>query len=271
MPRLPLAILGAFALSLAIVPAPARAQALSPDAKRQLLANMNHAYYSLRDQGFKGMHCGMDVDWSAFVSNFPGAQKGPQPQADTLKMLSAITATISVNSQGQAIVFTHVPDEVTASPMGATADIISKGLADGVENFFKSWSQFTMNQPFPQSPDQVDLKPTPDGYEMTQSLDPGSVTTHFNKNFAMTDMLVKTSSMSVHSTMQFQPSPAGLLLQSTTSEIFMQPAGKMPETAMNVTYATLGTLQLPQTIQISVGNTGDAFIKIALTNCTVAP
>ncbi len=262
-------ILCAFALA-SLTPA-ASAQSLATAAKKQLLANMNRSYYSLKDQGFKGMQCTMNVDWPAFAANFPGAQKGPQPMADTLKMLSAITSTISVNSQGQAIVFTHIPDEVTASPLGSSADLITKGLAEGVESFFKSWSQFTMNQPFPQSPDQVDLKATPDGYEMTQSLDPGTVTTHFTKDFAMTDMLVKTTSMSVHSTMQFQPSAAGFLLKSTTSEIFMEPSGNMPRTDMQVTYSALSGLQLPQTVAIAMGNTNEPFIKIALTNCTVAP
>lgn len=261
--RVTLAILCA----LALIPATSSAQSLSLEAKKQLLDRMNHSYYSLTDKGFKGMQCGMDVDWSAFVSNFPGAQMGPQAKDEMLRMFNTINATVFVDAQGHAVATMNVPDQVTTSAVGATANAIAGGVAGGVQSFFKSWSQFTLSKPFPVSPDGVNLKPVPGGYEMTQSLDPGTVTTKFTKDFRMTDMLVQTGTMSVDSEMHFDPTPAGFLLKSTRSEISMQPSGKMPETAMSVTYVTLDGMQLPQSLTITIGAAGPAFIKIALTAC----
>jgi hypothetical protein len=264
---MPRHIVVTFLCALALVPAAARAQGLSPEARKKLLDRMNSSYYSLTDKGFKGMQCGMDVDWSAFVSNFPGAQMGPQARADMLRMFNSITATVFVDAQGHAVATMNVPDQVTTSAYGTTTNTIAGGVAGGVQSFFKSWSQFTLSKPFPVSADGVNLEPVAGGYEMTQSLDPGTVTTRFTKDFRMTDMMVKTGSMSVHSDMHFEPTPAGFLLKSTRSEIFMQPSGKMPETGMSVAYVTLDGMQLPQSLTITIGTAGPAFIKIALTAC----
>jgi hypothetical protein len=244
----------------------APAQDLSTSEKKQLVDRINSSYYNLAAHGFKGMQCSMIADWPPFVNSLPGPQKNAH-LPDNLKRLNAIASTVTVDAKGHADITFHIPDQTEKSDFGPEANQMTKGMAASVEGFFAAWAPFTIQKPFPPSTDSLDLKPTIDGYEMTQHLSSGTVTSKFAKDLALKETFVKTDSMSVQSRLQFQSSPSGFLLTSVKSEISMEPSGKMPETVMNISYAPVGGMQLPQNISIAIGMGSVPVIKVALTGC----
>jgi uncharacterized phage protein gp47/JayE len=172
-----------------LVTAPAAssvAQTLAPAEKTDLLQRMNGVYYSLANQNFKGMQCGLDADYASIFSSMPELKDHPEKLAEVKKQLAKIHSQIAVSATGHAKVTTSGADTDSTPAL----ETMTTGFNQGFQGFFLAWSSFALATPFPYKAEDVDIKPTSDGYVVSKSAAEASVESHFSRDLVVQQTII---------------------------------------------------------------------------------
>lgn len=250
--------------SLLTAPCIAQAQALSTQEKQHLLDRMNAVYYNLQNQNFKGMQCGMDVDYASFFANLPETKEHPEKLAELNKTLATMTTQVAVGADGHAKVTTSGID---SSKMGVALDSTTTGVNQAFQGFFLGWAGFALGKPFPYRAADVDIRPVSDGYVMTRTDSGTTAETYFSKDLVLQRMNIDSSRVSIAEDLAFLPLPSGLVLSGFKAQMQLKPSGTMPETEINATYQQMNGLELPHTFTIRIEGPGLPPIVGTLKDC----
>jgi hypothetical protein len=247
---------------LAAPAAHAQAAPKAPDQSK-LLESIRARYDLPWRSGLTSFACTVQFDWVAHLSQ---SLHRPVPPTDPIvKALATSHATVRVNATGPTVATSF---QVPLPPSAA------QGLARSLENVLTSglngWLPFSTGSILPVGKTNYLILPTEDGYRIDLSGEQIVGSLDLDPNYAIKHSTSKLKDETVHLDTTFTPSPKGLeLTHLHTVTTLTGPARHPSDETLDLTYQTVNTVSLPQTLAIQ--SRGGDLWTIRLSGCSTAP
>ncbi len=204
----------------------------------------------------------MNFDWKDFIQ-----KASNQPIADDdarLKYLQTIQLSVDDDLHGAGELHWNAP----TPPPDSTEESVAKirgGMQQIWSGFFQSWNGF-MTGDLLLLDAKATVERTNDGYHVAVRTGPSLAEEVFDKDLLLKTVRVTTPTLESTISPEFSPGPQGLLVTTIASSYKQPPNPQATEVKMSLTYAAVGTYQLPSDLRVSVGPANFAY---RLTNCSV--
>ena len=243
-------------------PSPLVAQAAGP-APSAAFTKARAVYDTPVDSGLQSFHCEVNFDWKDFLQK---ANNQPVPDADArLTYLRSIRLSVDDDLRGSGELHWTAPSPAPED----SEDSITKmrgGLQGIWSAFFQTWNGYATGNMVSYDPRSVVERTADGGFHVTAHQGPGLAEEMYDDKLVLKSVHVSTPSLESSLTPEFSPGPHGLLVTTIHSVDRQPPTAPPTEVAMKVTYAPVGSFQIPSTLQVAVGPANFAF---RLVNCTV--
>ncbi len=226
------------------------------------LAKARQLYYTPVDGGLKAFHCDVDFDWKEFIQK-ASSQAVPDDDA-RLKYLRSIQMSVDDDLRGGGELHWNAP---APAPDDAESSVskIRDGMQQVWSGFFQSWNSFATGD-LVTLDGRASTERTGNGYHVAVRTGPSLAEELYDNNLLLKTVHVTTPNLESTMTPTFSPGPHGLQLTAVSSSYKQPPTAQPTEVTMNVSYAPVGTFQLPSGLSVSVG---PANFVYRLANCTV--
>lgn len=218
-------------------------------------------YYTPVDAGLQSFHCDVSFDWKTFMQK---ATHQPVPDDDArLRYLRTIQLSVDDDLRSAGELHWVAP---SPAPEG-TEDSVGK-MREGVQQmwsgFFQSWNSYaTGNMVTLDATSNVER--TPNGYHVRAHTNAGLAEEQYDDKLLLQTVHVSTPTLDSVVSPGFTASPQGMLVTSIRSTYKQPPGTEATEVLMRVSYAPVGTFQLPSELSLTVGA---ANFDFHLGNCT---
>jgi hypothetical protein len=242
--------------------AQAQAAPKAPDQSK-LLENIRTRYDLPWRSGLTSFACTVQFDWIAHLTQ---SLHRPVPATDPIvKALTTSHATVRVNASGPT---------VSTSFQNPQPPSAAQGLAQSLENVLTSglngWLPFSTGSILPVGKTNYLILPTEDGYRIDLSGEEIVGSLDLDPNYAIRHSTSKLNTQTVHLDTTFTPSPKGYELTHVhTITTPADPAKHPTDGSLDVTYQTVYTTSIPQTLAIQ--SKGGDLWTIRLSGCSTTP
>ena len=237
--------------------------------KDKIIRQARQAYYNLKTEGLMEFHCEASPDWDSMLKIMKPPPKDPE---QLLPLLKQLLFKVAVGPDGGAMV-SHQSDAAPPSQqMAPRLAQVTSGIDQVLNGFFQAWAPFVFGTVFPEPHQEYELEDSGGQYRFHQKQGPADVVVTMTRQFAITEIAVKTPQLEATMHPQFFPGNKGYLLSKLDAAFKVGPATEM-DLSINVDYQEVEGFTLPDVLTAMVtvpgGTALDVTIKLNFINYRV--
>ncbi len=235
---------------------------------KQVVRQARQAYYNLRSEGLAEFECSVTPNWSLLLADL--SKSNPSAADRAVKTLSELHFNARLGRDGK-VHLTHNDVPAQNQQMADGLRQIYGGMEQALSGFFDSWSPFMLSRPFPEVDSQYRLEDV--GPQYVLSYKEGATTdikTTMGKDFAISDLTVKSATFDSTIQPKFIRTPKGFLF--TSYEASYQSASPADATQLKVQigYQEVDGLQLIHKLNLTGAYAGTPFaVELTFSECKV--
>lgn len=246
---------------------PTLSQAQTVANKRDVLSQARHAYYNLKDEGLLGFECSVTPNWTALLAE--QARTDPTGTATAIKTLSQLQFSAKLGEDGKTKL-THNELAGQNEDMNKALSQIYGGMEQMTSGFFETWSLFMLEHPFPELESEYKLEAAGPEYRLTYNDGTASVVTTMDRNFAISDLKVKTSDFVSTIQPKFTRIPKGFLFTSYAASYHSNSPTDETQLAVQIAYQEVSGMQVIKQLNLSGSYGSSPFaVELAFSGCKV--
>lgn len=221
-------------------------------------------YYTPTSQGLRSFHCDVVIDWKDLLTRVSGNEvKDDNP---FLKYLQTARLFVSDDLKGKG----QLDWANTAAPpenKEKAAAQMKEGFQQMMSGFFQTWNGYMNGTMVPIPDDSTTVTETDGGFRLHSKAAETEVNESFDKNLLLTEAHVLMANIDATAYPTYIDTPDGRVV-SVIHTVYRQPPTAPPaDVTFTVTYASVSTFRLPQTLKFEVKNVG-AFL-FSFSGCSV--
>jgi len=222
-----------------LLPVPLGNAQSRPVRSEELLTHARKIYYNLRRLGFNGFQATIEPNWEVILAD--------TATEENLKVFSAVHFFITVDAQG-TVTLRHEVDEKQRTRVKPYVTQIHDDVLRLVAGFFRTWSFFTIDSPFPDT--QIKIESVGTQHFVSYTFRSDQVVLDMSPDYVLTEgRFVGPTSRRVVNPI-FEMTPDGFVLTGYHTVLEPVAAGVRSTMDTRVEYQDVGGMKLPSKIQI---------------------
>jgi hypothetical protein len=235
---------------------------------KQVVRQARQAYYNLRNEGLAEFECSITPNWKAILGDL--SKSDPAAADRALKTLSELRFSLRVGRDSK-VQLTHNDIPAQNQQVADGLRQIYGGMEQMITGFFDHWSSFMLSHPFPDVASEYRLQDV--GPQYVLSYKDGATTdirTTMGKDFAISDLTIKSAEFDSTIQPKFARTPKGLLFTSYEASYQSASPGDTTHLKVQIGYQEVDGLQLVHELNLRGVYGGNPFaVELTFSECKV--